>query len=200
MPINPFEIRNWVIYKIENPDKSVYIGRSCNFDVRAKWHLKVSRKSIKTKNAFLLASLQKYGQEFHTITILESLESNQYYADGKEIFWVRSYMANRNKWPEMNGLNLTDGGSGILGYKHKSISKIKMSIAKSKIIHTKEWVENAAMGRWRPILQFDLSGNFIKEFQSIKAAKTELCNWHGIDAVLRGRRKQTKGFVFKYKL
>ena len=32
------------------------------------------------------------------------------YANGKEIFWIRSYMSNYSKWPEMRGLNLTDGG------------------------------------------------------------------------------------------
>jgi hypothetical protein len=35
----------------------------------------------------------------------------------KEIFWIKSYMSNCVKYPEMRGLNLTDGGQGTIGYK-----------------------------------------------------------------------------------
>ena len=38
-------------------------------------------------------------------------------ADGKEMFWIRSYMSNKNKYPEQNGLNLTDGGEGRINAK-----------------------------------------------------------------------------------
>lgn len=50
--------------------------------------------------------------------------------------------------------------------------------------------------RSKPILQYDLNGNFIKEWETIKSAKKEFPN---VLRVLKGLCSQCKGFVFKYK-
>ena len=52
--------------------------------------------------------------------------------------------------------------------------------------------------RNKPILQFDLNGNFIKEWESIKKAK----DWLGkgdIHSCCIGKQKTAGGFVWKYK-
>lgn len=46
------------------------------------------------------------------------------------------------------------------------------------------------------VCQYDLEGNFIKEWKSVSECLTEFKN---VKKVLNGTRVQTKGFIFKYK-
>ena len=53
----------------------------------------------------------------------------------------------------------------------------------------------------KPIEQYDLNGNFIKEYESITIAANEIgANVSNICAVLNGRRNKCKEFKFKYKI
>lgn len=103
---------DWVIYKMVNPTGSIYIGKTSNFTKRMSHYRNLSLKQPK-----LLASLKKYGYGAHNVSVVETFNGNCNYADGKEMFWIRSYMSNFIKWPECNGLNLTNGGQGTIGYK-----------------------------------------------------------------------------------
>ena len=47
----------------------------------------------------------------------------------------------------------------------------------------------------RRIARYDLEGNFIQEYKTIREAKKEFPN---VTHVLSGRAKQTKGYTFKY--
>ena len=48
--------------------------------------------------------------------------------------------------------------------------------------------------------QCDMDGNIIKEWKGIKECARELgLTWQHISAVLQGRRKSHKGFIWKYK-
>lgn len=52
----------------------------------------------------------------------------------------------------------------------------------------------------KPILQFDLNGNFIKEYESITQASKELNNsLNNISQCCLGRSRTSKGYVFKFK-
>ena len=54
--------------------------------------------------------------------------------------------------------------------------------------------------RGKPILQYDLKGNFIKEWLAANQAAKELgLNQANIQSNLKGRNKQVGGFIFKYK-
>lgn len=60
--------------------------------------------------------------------------------------------------------------------------------------------ERKAQKHNKPILQFDLNGNFIKEYESITQASKELnIKLDYISACCLGRRRKTKGYVFKFK-
>lgn len=71
-----------------------------------------------------------------------------------------------------NGLNLTRGG------KH-------------------DWKRN----NYKPVLQYDLQGNFIKEWEYGKDAYNtlQLSNYDGISACCKGKQKTSEGFIWKYK-
>jgi len=60
--------------------------------------------------------------------------------------------------------------------------------------------DKSAELRKKPILQYDLNGNFIKEWECGKYAGIEL-NLHAtsITQVCKGKFKQTGGYIFKYK-
>lgn len=117
------DIRDWVIYKITSPSGRNYIGKTVDYVAR--------RRNYKTNHCkaqrALYASLLKYGFENHTIAPLDFFKGGNSCAADKEMFWIRSYMCNKNKYPEQNGLNLTDGGDGTAGHKMSDENKRKLS-------------------------------------------------------------------------
>lgn len=71
----------------------------------------------KSRQTLVYNSIKKYGFQAHGLDVIDTFRSNYDFASGREMFWIRSYMSNKNRYPEQNGLNLTDGGDGIRGYK-----------------------------------------------------------------------------------
>ena len=66
--------------------------------------------------------------------------------------------------------------------------------------HTPEIREKAGKKIRKPILQFDLQGNFIKEWPSMsEASKVLNFNMTSIWACCKGIQKKGKGFIWKYK-
>lgn len=118
-------MKNWVIYKIVSPSGKVYIGLTSNYCKRM-CHYK-NHKSL--KQPYLFASFKKYGFENHHTSIIDQFESELDYAHGKEMFWVRSYMSNIIKWKDGDGLNLTHGGQGTVGYKATDEQRKRLSEA-----------------------------------------------------------------------
>lgn len=125
MAVKKGEIRDWVIYKITSPSGRVYIGKTCNYKSRLRSYKCVSSCS---KQPVIYRSICKYGINNHDFSIIENFTSDLEYACGKEIFWIRSFMSNINKYPELNGLNMTDGGDGTLGYKKSEEERKRMTI------------------------------------------------------------------------
>ena len=61
-------------------------------------------------------------------------------------------------------------------------------------------LERIAKKNNKPILQFDLNGNFIKEYESITQASKELnIKLDYISSCCLGGRKTSKGYIFKFK-
>ena len=119
--------------------------------------------------------LQKeYGYKVDTLPYWKTIKMS---AKGGKVS-IQSLLANNdiNKW-RSKGAN-SQVKSGMLAEKRK-----KAHIASSKAI-----------------LQYDLDGNFIKEYPSTSAASREIgLNTINILSVLKNKWKQTKGYTFKYK-
>lgn len=61
-------------------------------------------------------------------------------------------------------------------------------------------VQRIAKKNNKPILQFDLEGNFIKEYESITQASKELNNsLNNISQCCLGRSRTSKGYIFRFK-
>jgi group I intron endonuclease len=103
------------IYKITNPKKRIYIGKS--IDVKNRWCL-YKRFACK-KQIRLYNSLKKYGYDKHKFEIIHPcLESE---LNELEQYYIQLY----NTFNSEFGLNLRSGGEGG---RHSEESKIKMSI------------------------------------------------------------------------
>ena len=123
MEAKPTENRTFHIYKITSPSGRVYIGVSRNIELRERNY----RNYECVNQKILYNSLKKYGWENHSFDILDEFISNDDYALGKEMFWIRSFMSCYNVYPDQRGLNATMGGSGNFGLKMSEETKLKIS-------------------------------------------------------------------------
>lgn len=133
--VNNTEIRNWVIYKITSPSGGVYIGKTCNPKLRLRQY---RNKAVKSQ-PIIFRSMQKYGYDNHVFEIIDTFTGTCPESNSKEIFWIRTYMANKHKWPLQNGMNVTDGGKSTLGWKPSAETIEKIRIGNRRPKHTEEW-------------------------------------------------------------
>ena len=78
-------------------------------------------------------------------------------------------------------------------------TRLKMSIAFTGRRHTEESKRKMSENSGRRIRQYDLDGNFIKEYRSITEAKKSLgVRSYSISHVLSGRSKTAHKFIWKY--
>lgn len=148
MAISPTEIRKWSIYRITSPSGRIYIGLTSNMVKRMSVYKYMHNAVI--RQTLIYNSIVKYGWENHKVDVIDKFKSNVGYANGKEMFWIKTYMSNKNKYPEHNGLNLNDGGGTGIGYKHtqEAIEKNRQSkIGKKASEETKEKMRKIMTGR-----------------------------------------------------
>ena len=205
------------IYKITNPKGKIYIGQSTNIVQRWKsysWKKKTSKQQTKLHYSF-----KKYGMENHKFEILKECAKEE--LNTLEIFYI-------NKYNSINeGLNISRGGYYFWevnkGKKHTKETKNKMKEWWAKNAHprsnetikkisktkqnnprntTPEMIETfrKCSPFKKPILQYDIEGNFLKEFESINEAARKLnIRNDGISVCLREKQKTSAGFIWKYK-
>lgn len=208
--------------------------------------------------------IKKYGKEvFLKEIICKNINSNELLCY-MERYYIEYYKCNRNKYNK--GLNLTDGGEGIFGFKkskeqcEKLSKRIKEEYKKGlrktptgkdvhqydintgKYLNTfkncteaalhigKEAKSNSSIayaardkcasaynfmwsyrkmdildkiaGSYKPILQYDLQGNFVCEYKNCRiAAKTNNFKYYsGIHNCAVGRSKTSYNFIWKFKI
>lgn len=128
----------WDVYMFINPIGETYIGRTKNFTQRKNTYKCGNDKCTK----LIYNSIVKYGFDSHELKIIDTFYSTKEYADDKEMFWIRSFMSNRNKWPEMGGMNLTDGGPGQIG---GQVSDKQREAGKRMSVNIKGWNKGIKM-------------------------------------------------------
>lgn len=159
------------IYKLTCPNGKIYVGQSKNIYQRWKHYIKLRSKD----QPKLYNHLKEYGPENFKYEILEECLKEQ--LNEKETYWGNLL----NVLDKDIGLN-----TGILGNQGKQSS---------------ESVEKRASKIRKPIIQFDLDGNFIKEHTSATQAGKELGkNGNNIADCASGKYKTTYGFIWEYKI
>lgn len=132
------------IYKITSPSGKVYIGQSWNIQERWRQH-----KNERAYKGPLQMSFKKHGFGAHLFEIVHTLpiDVDQSIVDAYEILYMELY---KNCNAEL--LNVSPGGLGGKGYKHREEDKKKMSIkAKMRGITQEEITRMHAANKGKPL-------------------------------------------------
>ena len=149
-----------------------YVGKTKNLNLRIKQHIK---DRLKRKSHFYNWLNKQISQDKeYFIDILEEVTQDNW--QEREIYWIQHIK--ENNYPLTN---MTEGGDG------NNLSLIGI---------TPKCVEDAKI----PIIQYDLNGNFIKEWESIvEAANFVHSSTSCISHVAKGKGKYAKKFQWRYK-
>ena len=209
------------IYKITNDiNDKIYIGKTLNtIEKRFKEHCEDSRRDKKEKRPLYFA-MKKYGIEHFHVELIEECEENA--LSDREVYWIEFYNSFRD------GYNATLGGDGkhyldydlvVATYKElKNASEVakKLQISEDSVIKIlrsrKEYIysspEVMKMKYGKSVNMYDLKGNYLRNFISIKEAgqylidnnltgcKLSTISTH-ISEVCRGKRKTAAKFIWK---
>lgn len=159
------------IYCIKNIyNNKKYIGRSLNIDIRFKNHKNKLNKGIHHSN-HLQSSWNKYGEKNFIFEILEYCNENL--IKEKERFYIDLYQTENRR----NGYNMQ--------------SSIKYDYILPLIDDYRKY--------GKKVYQYDLNGNFIKEWNNASEASKYLnILTTQISQVCRGKTRFAKNFVFSY--
>jgi len=193
------------IYKIVSPSNKIYIGKTTNFIKRKKHYENMFCK----KQPKLYNSLSKYKFNNHVFELIEECNLNQ--LNEREIYWKQYYVALKG-WNDMLFCEIYDNGGGPKseetkqkmsnakkGISRSTETKQKMSKPKSK--EHKYNISLSKIGKKKKgkfIIQYDLQGNFIREYDSYTSAKN-VTKINGINNVVRGMAKTAGGYLWAYK-
>ena len=190
------------IYTLAHPDTGEirYVGKTKN-SLQKRYNQHYYNKEGKSKISKWIRKLKKENKK-PIIELLDRVAFDLWVET--EIYWIAQFKA----WG-FNLLNITEGGeSGCNGYKHtqEAIQRIKILNSRPK---SEEWLNNMINGqrdkKATPIFQYDLDGNFIKEWKSFYFAAIEILpnNYQSavknIHACCNNKRKTAYKFKWKYK-
>ena len=177
------------IYKITNKiNGKVYIGQTSR-SIQKRWeqHVYESYMPIEPYKSLLHRAIKKYGEESFSVIELENCKDED--LNDREIYWIDYYKSYDD------GYNLDRGGGGWrkcddnqiselwndgysageiadrLGVNRDTITNHIRNIGVSKEEVLKRGVQRANKSRVKPVYQYDIDGNYIGEYQSIKEAE-----------------------------
>lgn len=196
------------IYIIKNNDNNkVYIGQSVDVEYRLCNHFSCLKHN-RHDNEHMQRAYNKNPNSF-SWELLEECKVKE--LDGKEIAYIKQYdSANPAK-----GYNKSYGGQNF----HKATEETKQKMSRVKLgkkftpEHCKkigeanrrrklseETKEKISAKHCKPVLQFDLNGNFIARHRSAEAASKSvgLLSSASIKAAISGRTKTSAGYIWEY--
>lgn len=212
------------VYKHTCPNGKVYIGLTCR-DPKERWHGGHGYKS----NPHFYNAIKKYGwnnikheilcselskedaSDYERLFIFIYNSTDRRYGYNHETGGTIGYTHSEDTRHTLSEIGKTKVGklNSFFGYKHSDESKIKMSEAKKKNPNTKlnALIGGAALAEKtkKAVLQYDLEGNLIAEYESTTEASLKMTNgknkFSHISAVCNKRenRRTCFGYVWKYK-
>lgn len=211
------------IYKITNKvNGKVYIGQSISIEHRWAAHKSAAfRKASEEYNRPLYASIRKYGLENFDFSVVEECQPIE--LNEKEIYWINYYQSN----DMLRGYNLTPGGNQAVTLVPEELyKKWEEGLTVGELVKLFK-VNRTTISKWlsnldsyntveshrrstlkqlnnsddlQPIYQYDLKGNFIKEWLSYHQIERELgFNRNCISRCCRGEYFSSNGYRWAYK-
>lgn len=203
---------NFCVYRHTSPSGKCYIGIT-NQKPEERWGYNgynyiIKKKDGKFKHPYFANAILKYGWEnFKHEILCASLTKQE--ARNKEKEYISYYKQGGKSY------NITDGGEGIWGYhfteeQRKRLSESRKGIKQSPKTIAKRVAKNTGKVRTdeqkmktsKPVVQYDLQGNFIAEYFGINEAsrQTGINNAHIGDCCNNIRnRKSAGGFIWRFK-
>ncbi len=180
------------IYGIKNIiSNKIYIGKGKSISSRFASH-KYALRNNKHVNPHLQNSWNKHTEENFNFFIIERCAIENLCE--KEEYWINFFNSINDEF----GFNLMKPGRE--NYSHSKETIEKMSRVKKGKKITEEHCENIKLSLYKPVLQYDLDGNFIKEWLGASQIRDVLgYNQSNITGVCNGLRKTHKKFIWKYK-
>lgn len=183
------------IYKITSPSDGVYIGQSD--DILKRWDKSYRVIKRVSRQPYIYNSLKLYGYENHKFEILHELpiDCPDDIIDTYEIFYWEHYKSKGFKM-----LNVRYPGRAGRWTQESKDKISKANKGKKRSEETVALLIKVSESRSIPVLQYDLTGNFIKEWRSKSAAsKTLGISFYHISESCDGKKKMAAGFVWRYK-
>ena len=210
------------IYTITNiVNSKMIVGYATNLYRRKLDHF-YKLRSNKHGNIHFQNAFNKYGESNFKYEVFEECENSL--LASQENYWCNMLNTHNPNY----GYNIAPTNPNRKLYKLNSEKLLKVSNAGKRKMseETKKKIGNKMMGnkralgmKWKrestekaittkasrsnkqrnPVLQFDLSGNFIKEFPSICSTKKEGFRVKEIGLVCKGINKKHHGYIWKYK-
>ncbi len=194
------------VYKIVNlVNGKIYIGKSLRLKYRWKQHLwKLKNKTHANKH--LQSAFNKYTNVNFWFEILEYCSEENLCE--REMFYISKYQSDNPQF----GYNKTKGGEGLRAtdeikqkisnsLKGKPASEAKKENcrkAQTGLKRSNKHRENIGKALKHPICQYDLQGNFIRIWDSIREAATELGFLESqIGRCVNGKRKTAYKFIWE---
>ena len=199
-------MKEYTIYEHISPNGKIYIGITSN-PVNVRWGIEginyLHKENGKYKHPLFANAILKYGwNNFQHNIIATKL------GEGTAKNMEKDLIA----FNKAKGIsyNLADGGDGHLGYKMSEERKLQQSIERTGKILEGEWRQHVidalqrnrqsiAKKHRKKVVQFDLEGNLISTFESVKHAQEET----GVDASFivgccRGKYRTAKNYIWLY--
>ena len=207
------------IYKITNSTNSkVYIGQTIySLSKRMREHIYLSEHPEFDHKCKIHSAMRKYGCDKFFIEPIE--ECSEAELDDREIYWIEQYDS------FYHGYNCTLGGGGgkkistdsilkewskgksisetadALGIDRQCVSRRIHSVGTSKDEISERSIKRISDANKKPVFQYDLDGNFIREYESLSDAQNKTgVNLYCIRGVTCGQHVSAGGFQWrKYK-
>lgn len=219
----------WTVYRHVNKiNGKCYVGITNQRYLRCRWGPGGNRYHQDGQKKFWSA-IVKYGWNNFDHEVLEENIQTPQEANEREQYWIAYYDSFKHGYNATTGGSGATGhvvtkeqkrkmGEVNIGNKHhvqkhsEETKKIISERNKGKHLNprtefkkgNKSWLEGRVGEFGKPVLQYDVNGNFVKEWLNIysvvkffngEGGKSETC----IRCCCKGTRKRYKGFLWRYK-
>ena len=197
------------IYKIISPSGKIYIGQSV--DIKRRFN-SYKRMYVKNKSVVkLYRSFLKYGVDNHIFEVVCECEENQlnekerYYQEMFDCIGINGLNCRLTKTNDKSGRasketlakmsEASKGNQHWLGKKHTQETKDKISLANKGRESNRKGIISENHPQSVKVIQYDLDGNFIKEWNCLMDIKREL-NFHisNVSLCINNKLSAYKGF------